>query len=128
MAIKNEEISKLKVGNYVIFDGKACKIVEMQKSAPGKHGHAKYRVAATDLMTGHKIIKIMTGHASVEVPIIEKKPAQVLSVSGKTAQIMDLETYETFDAEIDPSVSDVKGNDQVIYWDILGRKIIKGKK
>ncbi len=123
---KQEEIGSLKVGRFIILDNQACRISDMQKSAPGKHGHAKYRVSAIDLITGQKKVIVITGHAKVDVPIIDKKPAQVLSVSGSNAQIMDLETYETFDAEIDDEVKGkVIENAEVTYWDILGRKIIK---
>ena len=126
MANKLEDVGSLKPGRFIIIDGVACQIVEMQRSSPGKHGHAKYRVTALDLITGAKKVIIKTGHAAVEVPIIEKKAAQVLSITGKIAQIMDMQSYETFDAEIAPDVKGrVKPNKEVVYWDILGRKLIK---
>jgi translation initiation factor 5A len=33
--------------------------------------------------------------------MIDKRQAQVITVSGDSAQIMDLETYETFDIIVD---------------------------
>jgi len=54
-----EEIGKLKEGRYIVIDGSACIIKRMQKSAPGKHGHAKYRVDAEDLLTGAKKVIIV---------------------------------------------------------------------
>jgi translation initiation factor 5A len=124
-----EEIGKLKEGRYIVIDGAACIIKKMQKSAPGKHGHAKYRVDAEDLMTKNKKVIMMTGHARVGVPIIDKLNAQVLSVSGKTAQIMDMQTYETFDLEI-PEALDGKviGGANIVYWNIMGRKVMKSVK
>jgi len=124
--VTQEEISKLKPGRYVIIDGAACTLSSMQRSAPGKHGHAKYRVEAKDMITGNKKIIIMTGHSKIDVPIIEKKNAQVLSISGNTAQLMDMESYETFDADIP---SELKGKivagATVVFWAILGKKLIK---
>jgi len=72
---------------------------------------------------------MMTGHARVGVPIIDKLNAQVLSVSGKTAQIMDMQTYETFDLEI-PEALDGKviGGANIVYWNIMGRKVMKSVK
>ena len=35
------ELGSLKAGSYVIIDGEPCRIVEMTKSKPGKHGSAK---------------------------------------------------------------------------------------
>lgn len=127
--IVQEEIGKMKEGRYIVIDGSACIIKKMQKSAPGKHGHAKYRVDAEDLLTGAKKVIMMTGHARVDVPIIDKLAAQVLSVSGKTAQIMDMQTYETFDIEIPDDLKDkVVAGANVIYWNIMGRKVLKGVK
>ena len=124
-----EIIGKLKEGRYTVLDGSACIIKKMQKSAPGKHGHAKYRVDAEDLLTGNKKVIMMTGHAHVDVPIIDKQSAQVLSISGKTAQIMDMETYETFDLAIPAELEGkVIAGANIIYWNILGKKIMKSVK
>lgn len=124
--VVQEEIGKLKEGRYIVIDGAACVIKKMQKSAPGKHGHAKYRVDAENLLTGAKKVIMMTGHARVDVPIIDKKNAQVLSVSGSNAQIMDMETYETFDIPVPPEFKDkMTSGVTVVFWNIMGKKIIK---
>lgn len=126
MAVENKTISELKPGRYILMDGEACRILDMQRSAPGKHGHAKYRVSAQSLINKNKKIKVYTSHSSVQVPIIEKKDAQVLSVDGDNVQIMDMESFETIDAEKDPELtSQLKSDDNVIYWEIMGRKIIR---
>ena len=126
---KMEEISKLKEGRYIVIDGAACVIMKMSRSAPGKHGHAKYRVDAVDVITGSKKVMLYTGHDKVEVPIIEKKPAQVLGISGNTAQVMDMETYENFDLEIPDELKDkIVVGAQVMYWSILGKKVLKSLK
>jgi len=124
--IKQEEIGKMKEGRYVVIDDVACKITKMQKSAPGKHGHAKYRVDAVDIISGSKKVIMLTGHAKIGVPIIEKKGAQVLSITGSSAQVMDMENYQTFDIEIpDDLKAQIQPNAQVVYWDILGKKVLK---
>ncbi len=124
--IKSEEIGKLKVGSYILMDGNASKIVKIDRSSPGKHGHAKYRVEAVGLLDKQKRITVMTGHAKVEVPIIGKKTAQVLSVSGDKAQLMDMVSYETFEV---PIPEEFKGKlisgATVLYWDIMDTKVIK---
>ncbi len=127
--IKQEDVGKLKEGNYIMIDGCACIVTKIQRSAPGKHGHSKFRIDAFDLITGSRKVALYTGHDKVDVPIIEKKAAQVLAINGNTAQIMDLENYETFETEIP---SDLQGKVmvgvQVLYWDILGKKIMKQMK
>jgi len=133
--IKHEDAGALKVGRYSIVDGAACRVTEILRSSPGKHGHAKYRISAVDLITNTKKVILKTGHDKIPVPIIDKRSAQVLSVNKEldgtvvkkvTAQIMDMENYQTFDAEVDDDVkNDVAEGQQIIYWDILGRKIVK---
>jgi len=101
----------------------------MDKSSTGKHGHAKFRIEAVSMMDGKKIITVLPGHDPIESPIIEKKNAQILSIHGDVANVMDMETYETFDLKIPEELkSVVKENDIVIYWIILDNKIMKQKK
>ena len=126
MDIKYEEVASLKAGRYIMMDGCACEIVGMDWSAPGKHGHAKYRVTAIDLLTGAKKMSVYTSHDRVEVPIIEKKTAQVLSVSENKAQVMDMQTYENFEVEIPAEFKEqIQPNGQVVFWDIMGKRIVK---
>ncbi|RMF05215.1 translation initiation factor IF-5A [Candidatus Woesearchaeota archaeon] len=126
MNVKLTSIGSLKKGNYVVIDGAACVVTDTQVSRPGKHGHAKVRLSAVGLIDGKKRVIVMPGHDNIEVPIIEKKTAQVLSVSGNTANVMDMETYETFDLEIPEELKDsCVPNAQVLYWVILNDKVMK---
>ncbi len=126
MEVKHEEVASLKAGRYMMMDGRACEIKDMEWSAPGKHGHAKYRVTAIDMLTGAKKMGIYTSHDSVEVPMIEKKTAQVLSVTGSKAQVMDMTTYETVEVEVpDEFKEKVQPNVEVTFWEIMDKKIIK---
>ena len=118
--------SSMKVGSYIIIDNIACRVSSIQTSRPGKHGHAKCRIEAIGIITGQKKIQIYPGHDNVEIPIIEKKPAQVLSISNNIANVMDMASYETFDLKIpDEFKEQVKEGVQVIYWTILNEKILK---
>ena len=105
MNVKHVSISSLQKGNFVVIDDVACKVVDTQTSRPGKHGHAKVRLSAVGLTDGKKRVIVMPGHDHIETPIIEKKTAQVLSVSGNKANVMDAENYETFDLDIPEGVN-----------------------
>tara|TARA_Y100000310_G_scaffold246570_1_gene251894 strand:- start:498 stop:890 length:393 start_codon:yes stop_codon:yes gene_type:complete len=119
-------VGSLKKGDTIIIDGNACKITETATSRPGKHGHAKVNMMAVGILDGKKRNLVMPGHDKVEAPIIGKKNAQVLSVSGKTANVMDMETYETFDIDIpDELKNDVHEGVEVLYWSIMGTNVIK---
>ena len=123
---KLTEVSSLKVGGFIIMDGIACRVSSIQISKPGKHGHSKGRVEAVGLIDSQKKIIVKPSHDKVEVPIIEKKGAQVLSINKDVANVMDTETFETFDLKIPEELKDeVKENVQVTYWTILGNKILK---
>jgi translation initiation factor 5A len=119
-------ISSLKKGDTLLIDGAPCKITSLQVSRPGKHGHAKVNLMAVGILDNKKRNLVMPGHDKVEVPIVEKRNAQVLSVSGNKANVMDTETYETFDLEIPEELQgQVTEGVQVLYWVLAGQKVMK---
>jgi len=91
---------ELKEGKYVLIDDIPCRIVEIESSKPGKHGAAKMRITAIGVFEGQKKTLLTPGDADVEVPIIDRKTVQIMSVSGKSAQVMDSKSYEIYDVEI----------------------------
>lgn len=126
MSTKTVGGNELKVGSYLIIEGAACKIVNIDISRPGKHGHAKMRIEGMGIMDGKRRITVMPAHDNAEVPMIEKKTAQVLSVHGTTANVMDAETYETFDLTIPDELKDTcVAGVSVLYWKVLEDKIMK---
>ncbi len=118
--------NQVQKGSFIILEGVACKVVDVEISKPGKHGHSKVRVSAVGLVDDKKRIVVMPGHDNVEVPIIEKRNAQVLSVHGDTANVMDSETYETFDLKIPEEFKgQVADGYSVMYWTIMDERVIK---
>ncbi|MBI4144527.1 translation initiation factor IF-5A [Candidatus Woesearchaeota archaeon] len=129
MEVKQVTAVALKQGSFVLLEGAACRIADVSISKSGKHGHSKVRIVAIGLLDDKKRDVVMPGQSSVEVPIIEKRTAQVISVTSDTANVMDTETYETLELKIP---EDMKGkieeNGQVMYWIIAGQKVIKQAK
>lgn len=120
------DVGTLKVGSYVLVDNVACIVKNVQISKPGKHGSTKARVDAVGIIDEQKRIFIKPTSDRVEVPIIEKKNAQVLSIHENTANVMDMETYETFDLKISEELQgQVKEGDSVVYWVIMDDKLLK---
>ena len=72
----------------------------MQHSKPGKHGAAKARIDAIGLFDGSKRSIVKPVDAKIYVPIVERKTAQVISIAGRTAQLMDTADYSTFELAI----------------------------
>tara|TARA_Y100000310_G_scaffold338521_1_gene428364 strand:- start:235 stop:624 length:390 start_codon:yes stop_codon:yes gene_type:complete len=126
MAFKMIHAVEAKPGINIVIDGAPCLVKSQDISRPGKHGHAKVRLEAISIFDGKKKVVVLPGHERLDVPLIEKKKAQVLHITGDTANIMDLESFETFDIAIDSSVKDkIKEEGQVEYWKIGEQKIIK---
>ncbi|MEM2104370.1 MAG: translation initiation factor IF-5A [Candidatus Bathyarchaeia archaeon] len=128
---KPVDVGSLREGGYIIVDGEPCRIVEITKSKPGKHGSAKARIVAIGIFDSVKRSIVKPVDANADVPIIEKRSGQVFTVTPSTIQIMDLETYEYLDAPI-PEEADLKTKlapgVEIEYWRILGKvKIVRIK-
>jgi len=117
---------ELKVGRFLLIDGVPCKVVDIEISSPGKHGSAKMRITAIGIFeeTGKKTF-LTPAHADIEVPVIKKRTAQVVSVSENSAQLMDLETYEVYDLKISEEFrGKLKAGGQVEVMEAMGRKAL----
>ncbi|MDG6923154.1 MAG: translation initiation factor IF-5A [Nitrososphaerota archaeon] len=128
---KPVDLGSTKEGSYILIDGEPCRIVEYDKSKPGKHGAAKARVVGIGVFDGVKRSLVSPVSTNVEVPLIEKKSGQIISQSSGKVQIMDLETFETIDVP-EPAEEEVKAKltsgAEVEYWVAMGKmKIVRVK-
>lgn len=124
------DVGSLRVGGYVIVDNEPCRVTSLTKSKPGKHGSAKARVVAVGVFDGGKRAFVKPVDAQVEVPMIDKKSGQVLALLPSAVQIMDLESYEVFEAAYPEEELKQKlaSGVEVEYWSILGKtKIVRTK-
>ena len=116
------EVRNLRPNGYMIIDEEPCKISSISKSKPGKHGEAKARIEAVGLFDGAKRTVVHPVKHKVGVPMIDKRQAQVITASGESAQIMDLETYETFDIVVDEEYQGkLQPGGEINYMVALGR-------
>lgn len=116
-----------KPGNYIIVEGAPCVVKKVDISKTGKHGASKVRIEAIGLIDEKKRIIVKPGHERLECPLIEKRKAQVLSLSDNHATIMDVETFETLENIPLMEGTEIGEGDTVEYWIIEGAKIIKRK-
>jgi translation initiation factor 5A len=94
-------------------------------SKPGKHGEAKARIEAIGVFDGQKRSIVHPVKHKVHVPMIDKRSAQVLAFMGNIVQLMDLETYETFEMPIpDEFKGQLKTGKEIQYLQALGKKKI----
>jgi translation initiation factor 5A len=128
---KPVEVGALRVGGYMLIDNEPCRIVDITKSKPGKHGSAKARIVAIGVFDGSKRTFVKPVDSNAETPLIDKRPGQVFAVNPSGVQIMDLETYEYLDApypEEEVLKAKVVAGAEIEYWRIMGRvKIVRVK-
>ena len=119
-------IKDLKPNGFIIIDGVPCRVERVQSSTSGKHGHAKVRVDAVGLFDNVRKSIIGPSHENIEVPIVEKKQGQVVSITGNKAQVMDLTTYEVMEMDIPEERKDkIRQGEDIDYFEVLDVKTLK---
>jgi translation initiation factor 5A len=119
-------IKELKPGNFVMDEEEPCKIVDIVISKPGKHGATKARVECVGLFDGRNRSIMKPAADTLPVPLINKRRGQVLSVSGNTAQLMDMEDYSQIDVNIPEDFKiKVEPGKEVNYWKIGSRVLLR---
>ncbi len=123
MSWTQQEIRALKVNRYLLVDEEPCRILSIQMSKPGKHGEAKARLEVVGLFDGQKRSIVHPVTHKVRVPMIDKKKAQILSIHGNQAQLMDLGSYETFELPVPEEFQGVLNpGAEVLYMETMGRR------
>ncbi|WP_336336849.1 translation initiation factor IF-5A [Haloarcula brevis] len=114
MAREQTEVRELDEGSYVMIEDTPCKINSYSTAKPGKHGSAKARIDAKGVFDEKKRSLSQPVDAKVWVPIINRKQGQVVSTDGNDAQVMDLDTYDTFTMRV-PEDIDLQPDDEIEY-------------
>ena len=129
MATKLITAHEARTGAVILIDGQPCSVKSNDVSKTGKHGSSKCRIEAIGMIDDKKRIVAVPGSEKFEVPMMEKKKAQILSVNGNMANVMDMETFENFDIKmVDELVGQVNADDKVEYMIVDEKdKIIKRK-
>jgi translation initiation factor 5A len=124
LAFKMAKVGELKQGSYAIINDEPSQIVSIQKSKPGKHGSAKFRCTAISIFDGRKQSFVSSTDANIQIPIVDKRSGQVVSMGPVSVQLMDLETYDMMDIAIptdEEIASKLEAGKDVEYWIIMGR-------
>jgi translation initiation factor 5A len=125
MVWEQAEVRTLKEGRYMNIDDEPCRIMSISTSKPGKHGEAKARIEAIGIFDGNKRSVVYPVKHKVQVPIIDKRQAQIVSLMGAEVQLMDLETYEMFQLPIPDELKDsLHPGEEIQYLVAMGRKKI----
>ncbi|MFH1249254.1 MAG: translation initiation factor IF-5A [archaeon] len=126
MGFKLINAHECKEGTFIMVDGAPCVVRNIDISKTGKHGASKCRMEAVGIVDDKKRMIVKPGDDRLDVPMVEKKRGQILTLTENSANIMDIESYETMDVIISGEIKEnAKEGAQVEYWDIEGTKIIK---
>ena len=125
MVLKIIEATAAKPGTIILIDWEPYTVRSNDVSKTGKHGHAKCRIEATGVFDKKKKVIAVPGHERFDIPLVEKKKAQVLNVSEDKASVMDLESFETIDLPFPEELKEqLAPEKQIEYWSIEGNKVI----
>jgi len=130
------ELGSLKIGSYILLPvsdqptGEPCRITEYDTSKPGKHGAAKARIVGMGVFDNQKRPHVGPVSMQVHVPLIDKRPGQIISMTDSNIQVMDMESFET--VEVDMVDEEIKGKleqgQEIEYWKVMDRiKIMRIK-
>ena len=119
------QMNDLRVGKYVIADDHPCRVMSIDHAKTGKHGAGKNMIVCISIIDGSKHSIMKPSDADVEIPIVERRRAQVVSMAGENAQLMDLTSYETFDTQIPEDMrAEIEVGKEIQYMDVMGRKLL----
>ena len=97
MVLRFIDGTQCKTGTTILIDGEPYTVRSNDISKTGKHGASKFRIEAVGIFVDKKKIVAVPGSERFDVPNMDKKRVQILSMSGDVVTVMDLESYETID-------------------------------
>jgi len=115
----------LKVNRYILLDDEPYKIISLDHSKSGKHGHAKIRIMAQGIIDPtKKKSAVFPANSKVDVPVINKKTGMISAIMGNTLSVMDMSDYNTIELNM-PDDEELRGKiqegAQIEYWIIMDR-------
>eukprot|EP01060_Flectonema_neradi_P019578 TRINITY_DN2678_c0_g2_i1.p1 TRINITY_DN2678_c0_g2~~TRINITY_DN2678_c0_g2_i1.p1 ORF type:complete len:182 (+),score=48.53 TRINITY_DN2678_c0_g2_i1:66-548(+) len=88
--------SSLRKGMHCLIDGHPVKILSIDTSKNGKHGHAKAHIIGEDIFTGKKVEECCPTSHGMTAPVITRQEYILIDIDGDylTLQEMDGEIRE----------------------------------
>jgi len=135
MVLKIINATEARTGTNILIKGVPFVIKKVDISKTGKHGHSKCRIEANSIINDQKKVFVIPGHDKLEIPLVDKRKAQVLSKTntptgtGGKVSVMDLENFETVEINCPNKelFDQLEENNNCEYWNIEKEKIIRRK-
>ncbi len=108
------DLKKLKKGKYIIHENEACVIKDV-KTLTSKNNPV-IKLELEGLFSGkHYNSHILTGQ-NIQEANLTRKCGTIISKKNNKIEIMDIQTFETFDVNIDPELLEkAQEGDNVTY-------------
>ncbi len=121
--------SDLNRGSYFMLNNEPVQVTRKEVVAYGTHSHTKLKIYYKSIEGGGDKTLTMAHGDKVEILDIIKKTGQIISKASNKAQIMDMKSFETIDAEATPEIiTMINEGDEVIYIEFNGMNKILEKK
>ena len=119
--------SELEKGNYFIYNGEPVRVIRRELVAVGTHSHTKLKFYVQGLKEKGEKAVTFSHSDRVEKTDIMRKHGQVISVNGSKAQVMDMISYDTLDADA-PADFPIEEGNNVTFIEFNGKVIILEKR
>ncbi len=114
--------TELERGTYFIYNNEPVRILRKEVIVVGTHSHSKLKFYIQGL--NEKSERSVNFHHTDKVEIVDivRKLGQIISKSSNNVQVMDMVSYETFDANTPSELfNQLNEGDQVTFVDINGK-------
>ena len=116
-------------GSWFMHEKEPWQVKRVETVVCGTHSHSKTKLHVKNLFGGGEKVLVFGHQDPVELVDIFKKGASVISKLKEKVQIMDGQSYETFDAELSKELfEELNEGDNVTFVDFNGRIIVLDKR
>lgn len=123
------EAKELTNGSWFIHEKEPWQVKRVEVVVYGTHSHSKTKLYAKNLYGGGEKVLVFGHHDPVETVGIVRKSASVIAKLKDKIQIMDSQSYETFDAETQKELFEqLNEGDNVTFVEFNGRISVLDKR
>lgn len=113
--------TELKTGNYFIYNNEPVRVLRKEVVAFGTHSHSKLKIFFQGLNDRAERSANFQHTDKVEIVDIVRKLGQVISKTSNKVQVMDMVSYETFDANLNSELfNQLNEGDQITFISLNG--------
>jgi len=121
------KVADARVGTCIMNRGEPAKVTQKERVTVGTHMHSKTRLVVQGIFSGRSEVLTLSHHENLEdVQITNKKGQVIAKIPGQSqVQIMDLVSYETITATVEPPMFEkINEGSIVTFIELQGRILV----